>query len=171
MQARLTITTDTITPDLSARLRRVKDRTRIHRAMGMAVVSIAKRAFNSPSLRPSAWAKKKDGTPSTLRDTGTLAKSPRIAFATHGGVTVGSDRYYAAIHQLGGSTPPHVIRPVKGKALNIPGIGLRKKVNHPGSKIPARPYFPFDATGKPTRPALEAIARVVRASLDPKGKP
>jgi len=167
MRAHLTLTTDTLTQDLTARLRAVKDKTGIHRAMGMAVVSITKRAFNTASLRPSAWANKKDGTPSRLRDTGTLAKSPRVASATNGGVVVGSDRHYAAIHQLGGKTPPHVIRPVRKKALKTP-FGPRKKVNHPGSDIPARPYFPFDATGRPTRPALDAIARVIRVKLEPK---
>jgi phage gpG-like protein len=161
----LTRISDTMTPDLHRRFRLVKDKRPIHAAMGMAVISLAKRAFNDPSLRPTPWKAKKDGTASRLRDTGTLAKSPRIALASQTGVTVGSDRLYAAIHQLGGKTPPRIIRPVKGKALKIPGIGFRKKVNHPGSDIPARPYFPFDATGRPTAKALEAIGRVVRLKL------
>lgn len=54
---------------------------------------------------------------------------------------VSTNKPYAAIHQFGGKTSPHVIRPKKKKALSIPHIGVRKSVNHPGSVIPARPYF------------------------------
>ena len=82
-------------------------------------------------------------------------------------VTVGSDRKYAAIHQLGGKTKAHVIRPKNGKALKIPGIGFRKSVNHPGSQIPARPYFPFYADGRPTPIAHTAILQVLEKRLNP----
>lgn len=160
----LTQISDAMTPDLQRRFRLVQDKRPIHAAMGMAIISLTKRAFNDPSLRPSPWKAKKDGTPSRLRDTGTLAKSPRMSSATQTGATVGSDRLYAAIHQLGGKTPPMIIRPVKKKALKTP-FGPRAKVNHPGSDIPARPYFPFDATGRPTQKALEAIGRVVVLKL------
>jgi phage gpG-like protein len=47
---------------------------------------------------------------------------------------------YAAIHQFGGKTSPHVIRPKNKKALAFGGI-VRKSVNHPGSVIPARPFL------------------------------
>lgn len=71
---------------------------------------------------------------------------------------------YAAIHEFGGKTKAHVIEPLKAQILAWKGIGpalparsratgrLRKarggggfwifarKVNHPGSNIPARPY-------------------------------
>jgi len=57
----------------------------------------------------------------------------------------GTNVEYAGIHQFGGTTRPHVIVAKRAKALNIPGIGPRKKVNHPGSKIPARPYLGLDA--------------------------
>jgi phage gpG-like protein len=166
MQIRLVKLTDGITPDLRRRYAAVADKRSIHQAMGIAVVSLAKRAWTDPGLRPVPWPSKKDGSAATLRDTGTLAKSPRLISASQGGALVGSDRHYAAIHQLGGQTPPRVIRPGPGKkALKIPGIGFRKSVKHPGSRIPARPYFPFHATGQPTRRAVEAIARVVRAKL------
>ncbi len=62
---------------------------------------------------------------------------------THGDdfAMVSTNKPYAAIHQFGGKTRPHVIRPKEKKALSIPRIGVRKSVNHPGSVIPARPYF------------------------------
>jgi len=44
---------------------------------------------------------------------------------------------YMGYHQTG--TDPYTIRPKTKKALLIPGIGLRKKANHPG--LPARPFF------------------------------
>lgn len=58
---------------------------------------------------------------------------------------IGTNLKYAAIHQFGGKTAPHVIRPRRGHALKIPGIGLRSQVNHPGSDIPARPFLGIDA--------------------------
>lgn len=61
-------------------------------------------------------------------------------YATSSKVMVGSNLPYARIHQKGGRTSPHVIRPKRKKALAFGGI-VRKKVNHPGSDIPARPYL------------------------------
>jgi hypothetical protein len=90
-----------------------------------------------------------------------------VISATTSGVTVGSDRKYAAIHQLGGKTKAHVIRAKNGKALKIPGIGFRKKVNHPGSNVPARPYFPFYRDGSPTPAAHTALLQVVEQWLHP----
>lgn len=56
---------------------------------------------------------------------------------------------YAAIHEFGGITPPHIILPRVAKVLRFQ-MGRQevfaRYVNHPGSKIPARPYL---------RPALE----------------
>lgn len=66
---------------------------------------------------------------------------------------------YAAIHEFGGQTRPHIIKPRYKKALrwvssqgqfmSLSGRRLRtntihafaKEVKHPGSKIPARPYM------------------------------
>jgi len=55
-------------------------------------------------------------------------------------VMVGTDKEYAAIHQMGGRTAAHIIMPRRKKALKTP-YGLFKKVNHPGSVIPARPFL------------------------------
>ena len=167
MQVRLTQVKDLISPDLARRLKRASDKQGLHEAMGIAIVSITKRAFNSAALRPSSWAALRSGAAATLRKSGTLAKSISVEPATADGVTVGSDRLYAAIHQLGGKTKPHIIRPKNGKALNIPGIGMRKLVHHPGSDIPARPFFPFYPDGKPTAAAHTAILQVIEKRLGP----
>lgn len=66
--------------------------------------------------------------------------------ATGDGVAVGTNVIYAAIHQFGGQTKPHVILPVRKKALAwFGGAHPVKKVNHPGSKIPARPFLGISA--------------------------
>ncbi len=77
----------------------------------------------------------------TLTDTGRL----RASFtrqASEDEVIVGTNVVYAAIHQFGGKTRPHVIRPRRKKALFWPGLNHPvKKVQHPGSKVPARPFL------------------------------
>jgi phage gpG-like protein len=167
MQIQITQLRDLISPDLANRLRLAADQRGIHQAIGLSVISITKRAFNDTSLRASPWPNLASGAPARLRKSGTLAKSPRVVSATDSAVTVGSDRKYAAIHQLGGTTAAHIIRARNAKALFIPGIGFRKQVNHPGSKIPARPYFPFTATGQPTPRAHTAILQVIEKRLTP----
>lgn len=62
------------------------------------------------------------------------------------GAMVATSVLYAAIHQFGGKTKPHLIAPKNKKALKFNGIVV-KQVNHPGSTIPARPFFPFDVSG------------------------
>lgn len=55
---------------------------------------------------------------------------------------VGTRVEYARIHELGGKTKPHVIEPRRAKVLafKIGGeMRFAKRVNHPGSRIPARP--------------------------------
>lgn len=74
-----------------------------------------------------------------LQDTGQLAASITAA-SDATSATVGTNKVYAAIHQFGGQTRPHVILPRNKKALAFGGRVV-KKVNHPGSKIPARPFL------------------------------
>lgn len=159
-------TRDLITPDLNRLYRASKNRVAIHQAIAIGLVSIAKRAFTSADLRPSVWPNKTDGSPATLRKSGTLAKSIR-AIATDTAATIATDRKYAAIHQLGGKTKAHIIRPRNGRALKTP-FGFFKKVNHPGSKIPARPYMPFTAAARPTPAADRLIRQVLEKKLLPK---
>lgn len=53
---------------------------------------------------------------------------------------VGSNVVYAAIQHFGGRTKPHLIKPKTKRALSFGGIVVRQ-VNHPGSRIPARPFL------------------------------
>ncbi len=156
-------TRDFITPDLNAKYKAASDKVGIHQAIGLGLASLTKRAWTDSSLRPISWVNKSDGTPATLRKSGTLAKSIRT-IATARAATIASDRHYAAIHQLGGRTQPHVIRPKNKKALKTP-YGMFKKVNHPGSHIPARPFMPFAPNGKPTAHALKMINQVLKRKL------
>ncbi|MBS9777182.1 MAG: phage virion morphogenesis protein [Gammaproteobacteria bacterium] len=86
--------------------------------------------------------KHREGVP--LNDTGTLRKSINQSYdSSHAVVGVPNGKKaanYAAIHQFGGKTRPHVIKPVTAKALRFNGR-FAKSVNHPGSKIPARPFL------------------------------
>lgn len=59
------------------------------------------------------------------------------------GAEVGSNWLYARIHELGGKTRAHTIRPTNKKALAF-GNSVVRSVNHPGSKIPARPVLGVD---------------------------
>lgn len=77
---------------------------------------------------------------------------------------VGSNKPYAAIHQLGGQTSAHVIKARNKKALHFGGRFARQ-VNHPGSSIPPRPYLPFTAGGGLQPEAEEAIVSVVQTYL------
>jgi phage gpG-like protein len=76
-----------------------------------------------------------------LRKSGTLWKSIRITEKNNSTVTVGSDRAYAAVHQLGS-----------------------KKKTGRGSGIPARPFFPV-LDGKLTAIARKKIDDVARAKV------
>src|SRR5436190_11023381 len=159
---------DTLTADLlrKARAMDAGPRREAMEAIGLGLVSMAKRAFNTDtSLRPAPWANKKDGTPSTLQKSTRLRQSIRVTSVSGDSVSLGSDAKYAAIHQLGGRTKAHLIRPRFKKALLVPGKGIFRYVKHPGSAIPPRPYLPFDASGRPTPQAHALILSVLKAKL------
>lgn len=128
---------DTVSPDLVRKLRAMEKPQQHLEAMGLALVALTKRAFTDSSLRPSPWAARKDGSPASLRKTGMLWQSIRITALDTNSVTVGSDRAYAAAHQLGSSK--------RG--------------------IPARPFFPFSESGIPTDRAKKAVEMALRASF------
>lgn len=78
-----------------------------------------------------------------LTDTGRLRNSINFK-ALARGVEGYTNVKYAAIQQLGGTTGPHTIVPRKKKALFWPGAAHPvKSVQHPGSRIPARPFLMF----------------------------
>ncbi|MGK0600082.1 phage virion morphogenesis protein [Yokenella regensburgei] len=104
--------------------------------------------------------------PLKYRDGKPLMKSRRL----HGSITpmadnnqavVGTNVVYARIHQEGGKTRPHVIRPRNKKALYFNGR-FAAKVNHPGSDIPARPFLSL------TEEDNDAIRQAVIDHLDGK---
>jgi phage gpG-like protein len=82
------------------------------------------------------------------------------------GLTAGSSSVpYARIHEFGGKTRPHRIEPKNGNALRwFAGRGnpvFARFVNHPGSKIPARPYM---------RPAVNEQVRSIAADFRRMGR-
>jgi phage virion morphogenesis protein len=82
-----------------------------------------------------------DGSVATiLRDHGILFKTLTDEGREDGTAVLGTNMIYGRIHQEGGKTGAHEIRPYHAKALSFNGK-FAKKVNHPGSDIPARPYM------------------------------
>ncbi len=110
-------------------------------------------AEGRPRWEPSARAKNENGA--TLQKSGRLASSITTDYDASS-VVIGSNVEYAAIHQFGGKTKAHTIRPVKAKALAFGG-SVVKSVNHPGSTIPARPFLPVTADGNLQPEASEEV--------------
>lgn len=153
MKITVTKTRDILTPDLKARARRAKNPRKALEAMGLSIVSLAQRAFTQASLRPSVWpplkaatikAKKRKGYGSKpLIASAALAHSPRVVAVDSRKVVVGSDRRagshsLAAVHQFGSKD----------------------------GKIPARPFFPFTKSGRPTERARRSAQSAARRALD-----
>lgn len=84
---------------------------------------------------------------------GSLSASRTVSGADGLRSAIGSNVVYAGILEEGGTTKPHVIRPVNGKALAFGGRFF-KKVNHPGSKIGGRHYVRRGVTDR--LPAISA---------------
>lgn len=127
--------------DISPRLKRAAAAAKspkLMHAVGTGLVGYTKRAFNFPAMRPAPWPAKKDGSPATLKSReATLWRSIRVVKAEARRVRIGSDRPYAAIHQLGGKTRP----------------------------MPARPYFPFTAAGQLTAAGAKNVGQVIQTVL------
>lgn len=161
MSFTITTTRDDVTPDLRAKLAVATRPEGIWRAVGQQIVSITKRSFREPGLRQTPWPARRDGQPSNLIKKGMLLSSIRVTTVTREGVGMGSDRKYAAIHQLGG-----VIK-AKGKPLTFMSGGKLWRVKQ--VKIPARPFFPFTPAGDLApqhKPKVLAIAdRAARLAL------
>lgn len=91
-------------------------------------------------LKPATLAAR-GGNSRILQRTGRLAASISGRYSDKEAV-VGTNVKYAAIHQFGGKTAAHVIRPRHARALFWTGAAHPvARVNHPGSKIPARPFL------------------------------
>ncbi len=154
----LTVSRDNLGPVLREMMLRGKDPRRALEPMGVALVSLAKRAHTDASLRPYVWPALANGRPSTLQDTTTLRRAWRVVAVSSDGVTVGNDREYAAVHHGGGRTGPRVIE-ASGRALRFVIGGrviFRKRVRHPGSDIPKRRALPVYDDGRLT-PHAESV--------------
>ena len=143
MSISIKLSKDEISPDLERIKRKVQHAQPVLRAMGTEIVSITKRAFTDSALRQFSWPAKKSGQPATLIKKGMLLSSIRITAIDNRTVTVGSDRKYAAVHQLGSAKK-------KGR----------------GSGIPARPFFPFSKDGKLASFADRKVRLVVKDKID-----
>jgi phage gpG-like protein len=155
----ITIKTDTMTPQLQQILARIKDSQSVMREVGTALAAMTRKAFTNPEMRPSTWPGN-----ATLVRSGTLSRSPRLIEAGPSHALIGSDREYAAAHQLG--SKPHVIEAKNKKALFWKGASHPvKSVNHPG--LPPRPFFPFHASGKATDTARLRVKEILLRWLKP----
>ena len=131
---------DTLSPDLARRAGAAADKRPLLLAMGTAVKSLGQLAFTDPTARAAAWAPRKDAkNHPLLMDSGTLEGSLRVLPPTADSVTIGSDRPYAATHQLGRDA------------------------------IPARPFLPFYQSGQMTPLGRQRTERALAAALRVRG--
>lgn len=131
---------NTLSPDLRRRAAAVKDARPLLAAMGQAVKSLGIQAFTDAAKRPTQWMPRLDDKPHALLQKSTmLRKSIRVTSLTNTKVMIGSDRPYAAIHQLG------------------------------GQHIPARPYLPFYSSGEMTALGRQRTERALTAALRLRG--
>jgi phage virion morphogenesis protein len=133
--------------------RRMSDMRPFFQVAGEIIVDSVHRAFEqgrSPEGEP--WPPRRGdpaGRPSgykTMIRSGRLMRSMTAHASSHQ-VEVGTNVVYAAIHQFGGTTKPHEIRPRRKQALAFTSGGenvVVKSVHHPGSRIPARPFLGID---------------------------
>lgn len=116
---------------------------RIAHEGGQALHNVSKEAFQKQAdpATGAKWAPRKSPSDKPLLvKRGTLRSTISFNAFPDGSVVIGSNLVYAGIHQEGGTTKAHEIRPRNEKALRFNGI-FRKLVKHPGSDIPARPFL------------------------------
>lgn len=130
----MNITRDDISPALTAMLASAQHPEKVLRTMGTTFMSITMGNFNDAGARyrPAPWPAKKDGTPSKLQKSGTLARSFHLQ-VTSQAAKVSTPVIYAATHQFG-------------------------RTEGRGAPIPARPFFPV-LGGKLTPAAEQLISR------------
>lgn len=100
---------DAIRETLAAAARRMTDMTPLLRAIGDRVVEQTKRRFAAGGPAPSGipWAKPRTPNPKrvrTLTVSGHLRDSIRYQLRGRDAVAIGTNKEYAAIHQLGGTS-------------------------------------------------------------------
>jgi phage gpG-like protein len=148
---------DGISPKVDALLRKQSGagRKAALAVMGMVLRDWAMEAFTDASKRPAAWKAKADGTASTLQGKSPVLRGSLRVEATAEEVTIGTDRKYALIHQVGG-----VITAKAGGALRFKGSN-GKWVTVKQVTMPARPYLPVMASGAIMPAAGEEAAAAV----------
>lgn len=86
----------------------------------------------------------------------------------YGRVFSSGDVKYAAIHEFGGQTAPHLILPKKASVLSFTAGGktvFARKVNHPGSKMPERSFLRSslrDMSEQISREMKESVIQAIR---------
>lgn len=110
------------------------------------------------------WAPLKLRVGQPLRDTRVFQSSIVARFEGES-ATIGTNHIGARVHQFGAT-----IRPVKAKMLRFFAKGSTIPIFRKSVKIPARPYFPLDASGNLALPATweKAFLESVRATLEGK---
>jgi phage virion morphogenesis protein len=163
---KIKIENDTITPALARLAKGMAQMSPVMQAIAGIMHDAVEENF-AQGGRP-AWAglkqpvnEKREGG-NILIASGHLKNSILPRFDATSAV-VGTNVKYAAIHQFGGQTKAHVIRPRYKKALAFGGRVV-KKVNHPGSKIPARPFLNLTTQdeGKILRTVNQYLADLVK---------
>ena len=111
------------------------------------VMGLVRQAVMAETYNLERAAKQKVSGPVLKNRSGTLRRKINSQFEDRGDRIIGRvglSLIYAAIHEYGGVTRAHVIRPRNKKALafQVGGQSLvRKSVQHPGSKMPERSYL------------------------------
>lgn len=151
---------------LSAAIGRIAQPTPLMRTVATELATVT--AFNFMAQGRPAWLGLQRPSPNRangmiLQSSGRLRDSI-VESVTDTSAGIGTNVVYAAIHQFGGQTRPHVILPKNKKALAFNGRVV-KKVNHPGSKIPARPFLPIDKNGNLQPEAVSGIESAVQEYL------
>ncbi len=136
---------DAVTAYLSTIAERTRNMRPIMKAIGERVAEQTKMRFQhgGPAPDGTPWKAPVSPNPKRLRTltvSGHLRDSIRYQLHGKNAVAIGTNKDYAAINQFGGTTSAHDIFPTRKKALKTP-FGLFKKVRHPGSDIPARPFL------------------------------
>ncbi|GAA5102721.1 phage virion morphogenesis protein [Wohlfahrtiimonas larvae] len=123
-------------PGIEQLLNQCKNRSPLMKKLSIVVLNEVTDNFRYGG-RPAWLPVARGGVPLTL--TGHLRDSFR-EFNTADIAGAGTNVVYAGIHNKGGKTRPHVIRPKNKKALRFGGR-FAKSVNHPGSKIDKREFL------------------------------
>lgn len=152
-------------------LKGIQNRRPIMAAIAAELQSMTEDNFESESWGGQKWdrserARSESGK--TLQLSGILASSIQTS-SGNDFARIGTNMKYAAIHHLGGQTKAHEIRAKNKKSLaflNSGGDSVHvKSVQHPGSKIPARPYLPIRGDNKLQSDGKKRILDVVIDSL------